>query len=193
MSVPSSSLRFHLLLWHNTALHSNSILASGLIVTLTATRAFSLILSLTSWPLTNTYEGWFGLFQVGLHEILSQCIAYSRWWSTPPVWKSREKHQQQCTAVDVEYFSILKTVHLRYIYNIFIALPCCQTAFTDGKMQLFEANTANSETTELQRWNQSSVQWYFVSWVFYKDSLDSPEWHYFRWVALSGSCHPRTI
>lgn len=53
---PLSSLRFHLLLWHNTALHNNSILASGLIAMSTAARVLSLILSLASYPLINTYK-----------------------------------------------------------------------------------------------------------------------------------------
>lgn len=53
---PLSSLRFHLLLWHNTALQSNSSLASGLIAVLTAARVFSLILSHTSLPLITTYN-----------------------------------------------------------------------------------------------------------------------------------------
>lgn len=53
---PLSSLRFHLLPWHNTALHNNSILASGLIAMSTAAQVLSLILSLASYPLINTYK-----------------------------------------------------------------------------------------------------------------------------------------
>lgn len=54
MSVPLSSLRFHLLLRLGTALQSSSILASGWTVMLTAAGAFSQILSLKFQPLSNT-------------------------------------------------------------------------------------------------------------------------------------------
>lgn len=45
---PLSSLRFHLLLRHNTALQSNSIPSSGMIAMLMATRAFFSVSKFTS-------------------------------------------------------------------------------------------------------------------------------------------------
>ena len=53
----------------------------------------------------------------------------------------------------------LRNVHLKMavkccIQNVFIALLCCQTAFSDRKWQLHEINITFSEGTKLHGWNQ---------------------------------------